>query len=97
MKEMVLFEGELFDKTIEPCVMELIGVARQRNEDVFLCWNGETLRITPKSTYDCVLQDYHKKCRATALLTKEINGEIFSVEQFASKLSVLIRKFLQND
>ena len=50
MKQRLLFEGELSDLDIENVFLELIGKAIEIDDDVFLRWNGATLRIRPKDT-----------------------------------------------
>lgn len=94
MKERILFEGELSDKSIEGCLIELIGLSKQIGEEVFLRWNGITLRISAKDTFDGLLKKYDEQCHAASLLAMECNGEIVKVDALASKFAKAVKKFM---
>lgn len=96
MKERRLFEGELADRSIEGCMMELIGLSKQIGEDVFLRWNGMTLRISEKDTPEGLMQEYDQQCHAAFLLSMEYNGDLIKVDELALKLAKGIKKFLKD-
>ena len=52
MKQRLLFEGELSDVTLENVFPTLISKAIETDDDVFLRWNGATIRVEPTDTID---------------------------------------------
>lgn len=60
MKQRLLFEGEV-GEDIEDVFPQLIRKAIEINEDVFLRWNGATVRIGPKDTPDTLMAEYEKQ------------------------------------
>lgn len=67
MKERLLFEGELSDGALENVFPTLIGKAIENDDDVFLRWNGATIRIEPEDTIDTLMQKYDKEIRLRGL------------------------------
>lgn len=63
MKQRLLFEGELSDVALENVFPTLISKAIEVNDDVFLRWNGATIRVEPTDTIDTLMQKYDKEIR----------------------------------
>ena len=70
MKERLLFEGELSDVTLENVFPTLISKAVETDDDVFLRWNGATIRVEPTDTIDTLMQKYDKEIRLVGLANK---------------------------
>ena len=70
MRQRLLFEGELSDQTIENVFPALISKAIEADEDVFLRWNGATVRVEPNDTIDTLMQKYDKEIRLVGLANK---------------------------
>jgi hypothetical protein len=67
MKQRILFEGELGDVTLKNVCPTLISKAIEVNDDVFLRWNGATIRVEPTDTIDTLMQKYDKELRLVEL------------------------------
>ena len=67
MKQRILFEGELGDVTLKNVCPTLISKAIEVNDDVFLRWNGATIRVEPTDTIDTLMQKYDKEIRLVEL------------------------------
>lgn len=63
MRQRLLFEGELSDVTLENVFPTLISKAVEIGDDVFLRWNGATIRVEPTDTIDTLMQKYDKELR----------------------------------
>lgn len=70
MRQRLLFEGELSDVTIENVFPTLISKAVETDDDVFLRWNGATIRVEPTDTIDTMMQKYDKEIRLVGLANK---------------------------
>lgn len=70
MKQRLLFEGELSDVTLENVFPTLISKAVETDDDVFLRWNGATIRVEPTDTIDTLMQKYDKEIRLVGLAKK---------------------------
>lgn len=70
MKQKLLFEGELSDVDIENVFPTLISKANEEGEDVFLRWNGATVRIGPKDTPGILMAEYEKQIGIIALANR---------------------------
>ena len=70
MKERLLFEGELSDVALENVFPTLISKAVETDDDVFLRWNGATIRVEPTDTIDTLMQKYDKEIRLVGLANK---------------------------
>lgn len=70
MKQRLLFEGELSDVTLENVFPTLISKAIETDDDVFLRWNGATIRVEPTDTIDTLMQKYDKGIRLVGLANK---------------------------
>ena len=70
MRQRLLFEGELSDVTLENVFPTLISKAVEIGDDVFLRWNGATVRVEPTDTIDALMQKYDKEIRLVGLANK---------------------------
>ena len=70
MKQRLLFEGELSDVALENVFPTLISKAVETDDDVFLRWNGATIRVEPTDTIDTLMQKYDKEIRLVGLANK---------------------------
>ena len=70
MKQRILFEGELGDVTLKNVCPTLISKAIEVNDDVFLRWNGATIRVEPTDTIDTLMQKYDKEIRLVELANR---------------------------
>ena len=67
MKQRLLFEGELSDVSLENVFPTLISKAVETDDDVFLRWNGATIRVESTDTIDTLMQKYDKEIRLVGL------------------------------
>ena len=70
MKQRLLFEGELSDVALENVFPTLISKAVETDDDVFLRWNGATIRVEPTDTIDTLMQKYDKEIGLVGLANK---------------------------
>ena len=70
MRQRLLFEGELSDVALENVFPTLISKAVETDDDVFLRWNGATIRVEPTDTIDTLMQKYDKEIRLVGLANK---------------------------
>ena len=70
MKQRLLFEGELSDVALENVFTTLISKVVETDNDVFLRWNGATIRVEPTDTIDTLMQKYDKEIRLVGLANK---------------------------
>lgn len=70
MRQRLLFEGELSDVTLENVFPTLISKAVEADDDVFLRWNGATIRVEPTDTIDTLMQKYDKAIRIVGLANR---------------------------
>ena len=75
MKQRLLFEGELSDRTLENVFPALISKAIERDEDVFLRWNGATVRIEPQDTVGTLMEKYEKEIGIIAWANRKELGK----------------------
>ena len=70
MRQRLLFEGELSDVDLENVFPTLISKAVETDDDVFLRWNGATIRVEPTDTIDTLMKKYDKGLRLVVLANK---------------------------
>ena len=70
MRQRLLFEGELSDVALENVFPTLISKAVETDDDVFLRWNGATIRVESTDTIDTLMQKYDKEIRLVGLANK---------------------------
>ena len=97
MKEHKLYVGELNDGPIDHAAKKLIQMAKETNNDVFLRWNGATMRVSSDSTVDSVLEDYDVKIHQQGLATDEKYGRIVKVEDLSRKIAEIIAKICNDE
>ena len=84
MRQRLLFEGELIDIALSNVFPTLISKAVETDDDVFLRWNGATIRVEPTDTIDTLLQKYDKEIRLVGLANKmEMSSDQPLTEQAA--------------
>ena len=84
MRQRLLFEGELSDVALENVFPTLISKAVETDDDVFLRWNGATIRVEPTDTIDTLMQKYDKEIRLVGLANKmEMSADQPLTEQAA--------------
>ena len=91
MKEYKLYEGQLCDDSLEKVIPSIINKAIQSKDDVFLRWNGKTMRVTPNSTLDDVLGDYETQCNESSIVYKKQVGQLIDTDVLAKKLVNIIK------
>lgn len=91
MKEYKLYEGELCDDALEKVIPSVINKAVLLKDDVFLRWNGKTMRVTPKSTLDEVLGDYETQCSESGIVYRKQVGELIDTEVLAKKIVNILK------
>lgn len=67
MKQRLLFEGELSDHGLDEILPKLISKAIETEQDVFVRWNGATIRVEPTDTIETLMQKYDKEIRLVGL------------------------------
>ena len=70
MRQRLLFEGELSDPGLDEVLPKLISKAIETDDDVYLRWNGATIRVEPTDTIDTLMQKYDKEIRLVGLANK---------------------------
>ena len=70
MRQRLLFEGELSDVHLKNVLPTLISKAVETDDDVFLRWNGATIRVEPTDTIDTLMQKYDKGIRLVGMANK---------------------------
>lgn len=72
MKQRILFDGELTDGPLDKELSLLIEKSKELGEDVFLRWNGATIRVNGDCSVDALMGVYETQIRVadagTALL-----------------------------
>lgn len=94
MKESIIFEGTL-GEDISDIIPSVINRRNELNEDVFIRWNGATIRVKEKDDKISILTNYYKELDKICLYTKQQNGELISKDELANKISSIIMKYLE--
>ena len=89
MKESKLYEGTA-GESINDALPIVILKAKELREDVFLRWNGATLRVSPNSSMSGLLKEYSEQLHGFSLLTLEKQGDLISKDQIKEKLGDVI-------
>ena len=96
MKESIIFEGNL-GNDITDVIPIAINKAKELNEDVFIRWNGATVRVSPDSDKNSILSDYDIELNKIDLYNMRERGEVFTKIELAKKIASAITKFLINN
>ena len=96
MKQRILFEGEIGDASIDECIQKLIEKARETGEDVFLHWNGATMRITSEDNCIEVLNGFNEQWHSRCLLAMERTGDILHVDALSEKIIRVIKELMKD-
>lgn len=86
MKQRLLFEGEGSDITIENTFSPLIRKVKEVGEDVFLRWNGTTIRVEEKDTPDTLMKKYDEAIRLVGLANKGIDNRDKNLYRINNKI-----------
>lgn len=86
MKQRHLFEGELADDYIENVFPILIRKVQEVGEDVFLRWNGATIRVEEKDTPDTLMKKYDEAIRLVGLANKGIDNRDKNLYRIKNKI-----------
>lgn len=95
IKESIIFEGTPGDD-ITDCIIVATSKAKELNEDVFIRWNGATVRISPDDDENDILSDYDVELKKIDLYSMRKHGELFTKTELAKKIAFVITKFLSN-
>lgn len=99
MKQRILFEGELGDVTLKNVCPTLISKAIEVNDDIFLRWNGATIRVEPTDTIDTLMQKYDNELRLVGLTKKmvmpvdERNKHLYRIQNRLAEFYIVARSF----
>lgn len=93
MKERKLYEGTC-GESIDDALPIVIAKAKELGEDVFLRWNGATLRVSEKDTVHGLLKEYSEQLHGFTLLMQEQQGDLVTRNQIKEKITNLLVDFL---
>lgn len=93
MKERKLYEGSA-GESIDDALPIMIAKAKELSEDVFLRWNGATLRISEKDDISELLKEYSEQLHGFTLLTMEKQGDLVTKKQLTEKVTNMLTNFL---
>ena len=96
IKESIIFEGTPGDD-ITDGIMVATNKAKELNEDVFIRWNGATVRVSPDDDENSILSDYDVELNKIDLYNMRRHGELFTKIELAKKIASVITKFLSSD
>ena len=93
MKKRILYEGTV-GEYINDALPIMISKAKELEEDVFLRWNGATLRITKEDTIEGLLKEYDEQLHAITLLEQEKRGDLLGITYIKEKIANVLVEFL---
>lgn len=96
IKESIIFEGIPGDD-ITDAINVATNKAKELNKDVFIRWNGATVRVSPVDDKNSILSDYDVELKKRDLYNMYEHGELFTKIELAKKIASGITKFLSND
>ena len=96
IKESIIFEGTPGDD-ITDAITVATSKAKELNKDVFIRWNGATVRVSPIDDENSILFDYAVELNKRELYNMRERGELFTKIELAKKIASVITKFLSND
>jgi len=70
MKQRIIFEGELSDPELDKVLPDVIAKAKKVKDDVFVYWNGITLRVRATDNVDDLMCEYRKGLYSKDILQK---------------------------
>ncbi len=86
MKELMIFDAECGD-SISSCIDEVIQKRKSSNEDIFLRFNGVTMRVTENDTPESVYSQYNNGLHLQSLRAMEYHGFI-NHDELKEKMNV---------
>lgn len=93
IKERILFEGTTGDN-INEAILIAINKTKELDEDVFIRWNGATVRVNSKDTLASAYAKYERELSKIDLVTLNDNGELISKRELAKKIANLMINYL---
>lgn len=96
IKESIIFGGTPGDD-INDVIPVTISKAKELNKDVFIRWNGATVRVSPDKDKNSILSDYNVELKKIDLYNMRKQGEIITKTELAKKIASVITNFLSND
>lgn len=96
IKESIIFEGTVGDD-INDIIPNVINRRNKLNKDVFIRWNGATIRVEEKDDKNSILKKYYDELVKVDLYNKHQNNELISKNELANKISSIIIKYLNNN
>lgn len=94
IKESIIFEGA-FGDDLNDIIPDVISKRNELNKDVFIRWNGATIRVKEEDDKNSILKKYYKELVKVDLYNKHQNNELISKQEFADKISSIIMKYLK--
>lgn len=95
MKEKRLYEGTAGD-SIDDALPIVIAKAKELGEDVFLRWNGATLRVAPLDTVKGLLQEYQEQLHGFSLIQLEKQGDLYTKQQLKERVFYWVENFMKS-
>ena len=86
IKKSIIFEGTPGDD-ITDCIIVATSKAKELNEDVFIYWNGATVRVSPDDDENSILSSYDVELNKIDLYNLRRHGELFTKIELAKKNS----------
>ena len=94
MEQRVLFEGTLGGESIDKAIPVAISKAKDLDEDVFIRWNGATVRVNSKDTMSSVHAKYNRELANLSLINLNDSGELISKRELAKKIAKFVMNYL---
>jgi hypothetical protein len=95
MKQRILFEGEVCDAPLDKILPDIINKAKDMCEDVFVRWNGATLRVSPNDEVRTLMKEYDRQLHAFSLEQAEREGNIIHIFKLKENIDILVSKFIK--
>lgn len=89
MRKGIIYEGSI-GESLEDMLPSVIDEARESDVDVFVHWNGVTVRVTKYDTVESLMEYYEHGIHLFGLASKERRGEILTKEEFCENVSGLL-------
>ena len=94
IKESIIFEGTVGDD-LNDIIPDVINRRNELNKDVFIHWNGATIRVKEEDDKNSILKKYYEELVKVDLYNKHQNNELISKKELADKISSIIMKYLK--
>jgi len=94
MKQSKLYEAQ-FGDSIDECIDSLLGIVKDKGDDVTLRFNGVYLKITQWHTRQQLLKEYKRGLHEASLVSMEQCGDILKVKDIADVIAQGIKKLVK--